>query len=91
MGFAAYWRCKSRPRGGRPKIAKGIERVLLRFYPAPFSRVGLTRKALRDETGHPSCARGGQQMIRALLSQPIGRGESKQKCAEPAIAKAPVI
>jgi hypothetical protein len=36
-----------------------------------------------DEPGEdPSGARGGQQMIRALLSQPVGRGESPIEIAQ---------
>jgi hypothetical protein len=31
---------------------------------------------LRDETARPGCARGGKQIIRPLLSQPVGRGLS---------------
>src|SRR5215831_5320047 len=31
MGFAAYWRWKSRPRGGRPRIAKEISDLIRRM------------------------------------------------------------
>jgi hypothetical protein len=28
MGFAAYWRWKSRPRGGRPQIGKEVHDLI---------------------------------------------------------------
>jgi transposase InsO family protein len=31
MGFAAYWRCKSRPRGGRPRISKEVRELIRRM------------------------------------------------------------
>jgi hypothetical protein len=31
MGFAAYWRCKSRPRGGRPRIGKEVRDLIRRM------------------------------------------------------------
>jgi len=31
MGFAAYWRWKSRPRGGRPRIGKEVRDLIRRM------------------------------------------------------------
>src|SRR6266581_7693731 len=31
MGFSAYWRCKSRPLGGRPWIAKDVRDLIRRM------------------------------------------------------------
>jgi hypothetical protein len=31
MGFAAYWRCKSRPRSGRPRIGKEVRDLIRRM------------------------------------------------------------
>jgi hypothetical protein len=31
MGFAAYWRWKSRPRGGRPRISKEVRDLIRRM------------------------------------------------------------
>src|SRR5437660_8117336 len=37
MGFAAYWRWKSRPRGGRPRIAKEVRDLIRRMsFENPF-------------------------------------------------------
>lgn len=52
MGFAAYWRWTSRPRGGRPRICKETRDLIRRMS---LGRALHSRPPARDTTARPDC------------------------------------
>src|SRR5436190_13986435 len=72
MGFAAYWRWKSRPPGGRPRISKEVRELIRRMS---FENPLWGAQPVRPQGGHSTLAIDRLQHLERQVGAGYGCGQ----------------